>query len=430
MMYRAKHIKETPEGAKPRRFRVCTLAVAAVACVAAVSVAALGTWAFLKEVTPPLVNTFMAKQEEPVILETGVTFQSHYAALGDSITTVIFGDYDTYKSNVVEDGAVNVDEGQEGLIKLYKGTDNKTAYVLSNGKIYANPSSRSMFYNTSSDDTHTTSIRFENFDTSKVKNMGNMFRSCSGLQTLTGLKEWNTAAVTDMSYMFYSCESLTDLDVSTWNTSAVTNMERLFSYCTGLSELDIVNFDTREAWSIKCMFAGLTGITELVLGPNFQTDNVREMFGVFGGCTNLEVIYASVNWSRAGLPYSNWGYDGGVFSDCTSLKTAVGQNLTGYSGATYSSHATIGDYFTDVKKRPPIKEPIRFEKGTTMILLNYRNVSAYPASLMVYIDGIGLIARSSEEIVFGQVLQNMPIMESKKEQINALSPGDHIVKLM
>ena len=377
-MYTAKHMKEQPPR---RRSRVWTLALAAVACVVAVSAAVLGSWAFLKDTSNSLVNTF-AVDDTPIrpeyVLAKGTVFWQKLSSVGGStMDAVVFGDYDTYKDAVVEDGALNVEQYTNSFIKLYKGTDGTTVYVLSKGKIFANPDSSDLFdgYG-SSNIRNIKTIRFENFDTSKVKTMKNMFMQCYGLQELD-LSGWDTRNVTNMSYMFEKCNNLTTLDVSNWNTS-----------------------------------------------------NVENMSSMFYGCTSLKTIYAASDADWSSCPLSS-----GMFKDCTSL---VGGKGTPYSFAyTASEFARIDrlkgkpGYFTDIKDKPvPLPKAITIDlaKKTAMFDLPYVNPvhSQWNVFLQVVIQD-QLVAQTTGQINPSQTVTSLPLQE---DSLEILFPGGYTGKIV
>lgn len=73
-----------------------------------------------------------------------------------------------------------------------------------------------------------------NLNTANVASMRSLFNGCSSLTTLD-LSTFSTASVTDMTSMFASCSNLTTITVgSGWATDAVTNGETMFSDCTSL----------------------------------------------------------------------------------------------------------------------------------------------------------------------------------------------------
>lgn len=79
-------------------------------------------------------------------------------------------------------------------------------------------------------------IKFVNFHTSKITNMGYMFCCCSELVSLD-LSSFNTSNVTNTSFMFAACLKLTYLDISSFNTSNVTQLEGMFALCEPLKKI-------------------------------------------------------------------------------------------------------------------------------------------------------------------------------------------------
>ena len=73
-----------------------------------------------------------------------------------------------------------------------------------------------------------------------------MFNECHKLKEIKGIDNFNTSKVTDMREMFNGCEELEYLDLSNFNTSNVTSMESMFSKCNKLKYLNLQNF------SINC----------------------------------------------------------------------------------------------------------------------------------------------------------------------------------
>ena len=80
-------------------------------------------------------------------------------------------------------------------------------------------------------------VGWENFNTSKVEYMDEMFASCS--LTVLDLSHFDTENVMNMDGMFESCNNLTTILVSEynatehagWTTKSVTTYENLFGYC-------------------------------------------------------------------------------------------------------------------------------------------------------------------------------------------------------
>jgi surface protein len=97
-----------------------------------------------------------------------------------------------------------------------------------------------------------TALNVSNFGMGNVVNMKDMFNTCSALSNLTGLDQWNTTKVQNMENVFMDCRALTTLDLSAWDYSAVTTMRK---FCGGASALTTVNFGTPASANLLNMEA-------------------------------------------------------------------------------------------------------------------------------------------------------------------------------
>ena len=112
-------------------------------------------------------------------------------------------------------------------------------------------------------------------DTSAVKTMEYMFARCESLHTLD-LRTFNTSQVTNMGSMFFQSCQLSDLDVSSFDTSQVTNMDWMF-YCCNLEKLDLSSFDTSQVESAMLLWEAPPAVLkELTVGENFDLPLLRE----------------------------------------------------------------------------------------------------------------------------------------------------------
>ena len=112
-------------------------------------------------------------------------------------------------------------------------------------------------------------------DTSAVKTMEYMFARCESLHTLD-LRTFNTSQVTNMGSMFFQSCQLSDLDVSSFDTSQVTNMDWMF-YCCNLEKLDLSSFDTSRVESAMLLWeASPAALKTLKVGENFDLSLLRE----------------------------------------------------------------------------------------------------------------------------------------------------------
>ncbi len=134
-------------------------------------------------------------------------------------------------------------------------------------------------------------IEFENFDTSQITSMRDMFHKCSGLTELD-LSGFNTSNVVTMFGMFRNCSNLSSLDLSSFNTSNVTDMGYMFFSCSNLSNLKLSNFNTSNVRDMNRMFAGCKKLSSLDLS-GFNTSNVTDMSFLFADCDKLSSLNMS-----------------------------------------------------------------------------------------------------------------------------------------
>ena len=123
------------------------------------------------------------------------------------------------------------------------------------------------------------------WDTSDVRNMGNMFYNCQGLRTLD-VSRWDTSSVTNMRGMFLYCESLEEVDVSGWDTSHVQDMGFLFCSCKALLSVDVSGWDTSSVTDMTDTFSDCSALTELDVG-GWNVSKVMYFSSTFSGCEKL-----------------------------------------------------------------------------------------------------------------------------------------------
>ena len=166
------------------------------------------------------------------------------AAYKPNITSIIFTD----KSNLVPSNykeCWNVKKSEECediMAYLEENENDHTTYkltVYSPITIYANPDTRYYFDGFSK----LTSIRFDNFDTSKSVNFTNLFYNCQSLETVD-VSMLNTSKVTSLYQTFRACKSLKNIDLSNWDTSNVTNTKTMFYENLALESINLNGFNT------------------------------------------------------------------------------------------------------------------------------------------------------------------------------------------
>ena len=140
-----------------------------------------------------------------------------------------------------------------------------------------------------------TDLNLTGFDTSSCNDMYYMFAQCSVLPSLD-LSSFDTSSVTDMTAMFYACYHLSDIDLRSFDTSSVKNMSYMFNGCfhsadqAGLRTLDLSSFDMSSCVDMTSMFNGCQLLETITFSPNFVTDKVKSMSGLFQTCRKLTTL--------------------------------------------------------------------------------------------------------------------------------------------
>ena len=137
---------------------------------------------------------------------------------------------------------------------------------------------------------------FENV--TKVVNMAYLFNNCYSLETINGLKEWNTknvcvvsnmfngcrnlkkienlekwdlSNVEDLSYMFANCQKLEEIvGIEKWNAPYINNVEKMFYNCGNLESLNLSWVNVVFIDNCDKMLSGCTKLKELKLKKKFE----------------------------------------------------------------------------------------------------------------------------------------------------------------
>ena len=109
-------------------------------------------------------------------------------------------------------------------------------------------------------------------------------------------------------------EALTSLDVSSFDTSNVTNMNGMFGGCYALTTLDLSSFNTSSVKNMGYMFQVCKALTSVDVS-SFDTSNVTKMDSMFSGCVALEVL------DLGSFDMSNVRDAKYMFQGCNNLRT-------------------------------------------------------------------------------------------------------------
>ena len=161
--------------------------------------------------------------------------------------------------------------------------------------------------------------------------MKDMFNKCHNLISLN-LNNFNTSKVQDMGWMFYDCYSLIDLNINKFDTTSVTNMEGMFTGCNNLTILNLNNFYTPNVINMKDMFKNCTSLKVINL-KNSNTNKVTDMRDMFNNCHSL--IYLNLkSFDTSTVTQMN-----AMFYDCKSL-LYLNMNIFTTSNIYNSSYCT------------------------------------------------------------------------------------------
>ena len=224
--------------------------------------------------TKTMVSSFELSNEEKATF-TKIVFQDKINEIENTTKTY---DLSSAKNNSVV-----------GRI-VANGDNTNTLYIQSDGEIFANSNSSSLFAYF----TNVKEIENLNFlNTSQVTDMSFMFSNCVSLVDIN-LESFDTSNVINMNGMFtmygQNQGSLKRINLSDFDTSKVTDMTDMFVYNTSLEYLDLSNFNTANVTNMFHMFARCEKLKVLNLS-NFDTSNVANMTFMFGGCSLLNTLY-------------------------------------------------------------------------------------------------------------------------------------------
>ena len=199
-------------------------------------------------------------------------------------------------------GAFNGMSGMKIIDLTWTSTElvENFAYWFNNNKILTtikwkiNTNGVKMF-----DDSGVTYLETVEHDSPTSQWMSFMFNDCKKL-TSVDLSEFNTTNVIDMKRMFAWCESMTEIDVSNFDTHNVKTFYWMFRKMLKIQEIDASNFDTSSGINMLGMFTAST-LKTLILWENWDTSNVEIMREMFYNCTNLETIYADIDFDTSSL---------------------------------------------------------------------------------------------------------------------------------
>ena len=151
-----------------------------------------------------------------------------------------------------------------------------------------------MFYNCTGLD----KISFKSFDTSNAYNMAYMFYGCLNLTTIQfdgkeeNVIDFDTSNCHLAYKLFSGCEKLQSLTFSEkFIDSKVVNIADMFRGCSGLKSLNLSNFNTSQVENMSDMVRECSSLITIYVGSYWSTINVTSSSNMFLGCTSLKGGY-------------------------------------------------------------------------------------------------------------------------------------------
>lgn len=155
-------------------------------------------------------------------------------------------------------------------------------------------------------------------NSSKLSTTEGAFRNCYVLTSVGNLKDWNVSNVTTMKGMFDGCQQIKSFgNINSWNTSKVSNMEALFNNCPSMSSYNIDNWDVSNVATMQNMFSVNTSLTTLNGLSKWQPKVLANTSYMFQGCSNLKTIDSVSSLGQ----YGNITTTQQMFTGCVNLSS-------------------------------------------------------------------------------------------------------------
>ena len=213
---------------------------------------------------------------------------------------------------------VNVNNLKSSSSTAYMFNDCKslTSIDLSNFDISETATLRNMFANCTS----LQNINLKGFKLDSATTIESIFDNCYSLKSLD-LSAFKPAQLTIVYSAFYNCSSLTSINFLDFYSEKLNEMRYLFFNCSSLKELNLNDFNTKNVEYMHGFFEGCESLTSIIIGTNFQFNNIQGMWAVFKRCHSLKSISFDITVTNKVSDIS-W-----FFSDCYSLTSVNLKNF-------------------------------------------------------------------------------------------------------
>ena len=121
----------------------------------------------------------------------------------------------------------------------------------------------------------------KDWDVSSVEHLDNCFMGLQHVTDLTPLANWNVSKVKTMTYTFNHLHALTSLHgLENWNTSSLEDCQQMFQHLHSVTDLSALSdWNMSNVWNMQGMFRSNTKLSDLTPLANWDVSNVRYMGG-------------------------------------------------------------------------------------------------------------------------------------------------------
>ena len=201
------------------------------------------------------------------------------------------------------------------------------------------------------------------------------------------------------AYWFWECSNLTSVTgITNLKTDNMTQMLGMFGWCSNLTTLDVSHFNTEKNTRLDGMFIGCSKLTSIDVS-GFNTSNVTDMGEMFMGCSSLTSIDVS-NFNTSNVTRLTE-----MFQGCSSLTTL-----------------DLSNFLTT---QNPVME-LMFE-GCTSLAAIQAGSAEIPAEEYAKIGNPNLLVYVNEARVAPEGVQNVVVNGVAKEIVLTDNPDGKIV---
>ena len=109
------------------------------------------------------------------------------------------------------------------------------------------------------------------WNTKNVCVVSNMFNGCRNLKKIENLEKWDLSNVEDLSYMFANCQKLEEIvGIEKWNAPYINNVEKMFYNCENLKSLNLSWVNVEKIDKCDETFGKCKKLTNLIFKTDFE----------------------------------------------------------------------------------------------------------------------------------------------------------------